>query len=165
MPTIDRLASQAGLNTKQKNLVIHLAEYMLAGGAQFWTGYFWLLVADGSLHWSLWWAKLSANLVGLSISFVLQRNLTFSHTKQDSKLSQVSIRYFVVMGIDFVIDYFIVQYFVGLSALFSLSRPTALSIGQLVSAGFFTIWNYFWFKLWVFATPKPAAKTTSKKPR
>jgi putative flippase GtrA len=165
MPTIDELAIRAGLNAKQKNKVVHFAEYLLAGGAQFWVGYFWLLIADGGLHWSLWWSKLSANLIGLSISFVLQRNFTFSHTKTDSKLTNVTAKYFVVMGMDFVIDYFIVQYTLGLSALFSLSRPTALSLGQFISAGFFTVWNYFWFRWWVFtevSTPKALKHPTKE---
>jgi putative flippase GtrA len=33
-------------------------------------------------------------------------------------------------------------------------------IGQFISSGFFTVWNYFWYRFWVF--PTQFAKHKSK---
>ena len=42
--------------------IIRIVEYMVSGGAYFWTGYGVFFLADKVLHLNLWWAKLAANI-------------------------------------------------------------------------------------------------------
>ncbi len=45
---------------------------------------------------------------------------------------------------DFALDYFIVYWLKGVGI-----TPY---IGQFISSGFFTVWKYLWYRLWVFPT-------------
>ncbi len=134
--------------------VIRVVEYMISGGAYFWTGYGVFFVADKVLHLNLWWAKLSANIVGWIVNYVLQRYWVFQNAKLNDQKTQVTTRYAIITLVDFVIDYFIVWGLkqVGISPY----------LGQFASSGFFTVWNYFWYKLWVFPDKfkKKTIKTT-----
>src|SRR5579864_3456199 len=109
-------------------------EYFISGGAYFWAGYLTFFVADKGLHWTLWWAKLSANLVGWTINYILQRYWVFRNPQFAKHVTQVTGRYMFITLVDFMLDYFIVRELkaVGITPY----------IGQFVSSGFFTIWNY-----------------------
>ena len=51
--------------TKQRQRHLRqLAEYLVSGGAFFWTGYLVFFIADKGLGLDLWWAKLIANISG-----------------------------------------------------------------------------------------------------
>jgi putative flippase GtrA len=112
---------------------------MVSGGLYFWSGYALFFVCDSIFGWSLWWAKLSANIFGWTVNFMLQRYWVFRNPKLAKSQSQVTFRYMVITLVNFVLDYFIVY---GLTPY----------IGQFASAGFFTVWNYVWYKTWVFST-------------
>ena len=73
----------------------------------------------------------------------------FGTHKSNERAQKITWRYLIISGVDFVIDYYIVR---GLK-MFGISPY----IGQFFSAGFQTIWNYFWYKYWVFAH-KPAKR-------
>jgi len=124
--------------TKNRRLIVQAIEYLVSGGAYFWTGYGAFALLWSVLGWSLWWAKLGANLVGWTVNFLLQRFWVFRNPHLKGKLAKVTSRYLVITLIDFVMDYFIVY---GL-------RQGGITpyIGQFISAGFFTIWNYAWYK-------------------
>lgn len=134
------------LKKSQRLELIRIVEYMVSGGAYFWSGYLVFAACDKGLHLSLWWAKLAANITGVTINFLLTRFWVFSGRNLKKDLPQVTSRYIVITLINFVIDYFIIR---GLKSI-----GITPYIGQFVSAGFFTVWNYLWYKLWVFATPK-----------
>jgi len=51
------------MTKRSKKVLIQLAEYMVAGGAWFWSGYF--IIVFTTPHIGLWWANLLGNSVGL----------------------------------------------------------------------------------------------------
>jgi putative flippase GtrA len=130
------------LNKKKHKLAVQFIKYSVSGGAYFWSGYLMFFIADKGLHWSLWWAKLSANILGWIVNYTLQRYWTFNNAELKKHKTQVTFRYAVITLVDFVLDYAIVA---------SLKHYGLTPyLGQFASAGFFTFWNYFWYKFWVF---------------
>ncbi len=73
---------------------------------------------------------------------MLQRFWVFNNPKLKQHQTEVTSRYIVITLVDFVLDYFIVY---GLKLV-----GVTPYIGQFLSAGFFTGWNYLWYRLWVF---------------
>lgn len=131
-----------------------LIAYSITGGAWFWSGYIMFAIADQVFGLSLWWAKLLANITGITVNFILERVWVFNNKKKNKKLTVVTERYFILTLINFVIDYLIVRF---LKDQFGISPY----IGQFVSAGFFFGWNYLWYKYWVFASDRKVKKRKS----
>jgi putative flippase GtrA len=136
------MASKKTFLQRQRPEIVRFIQYMISGGAYFWSGYFVFFIADQLLGLNLWWAKLAANLTGWTVNYLLQRYWVFNSAKLKGKQTQVTGRYVAITALNFVLDYLIVR---GLKSL-----GLTPYIGQFVSAGFFTIWNYLWYKLWVF---------------
>ncbi len=134
------------ITKKNRKLIIQFAEYLVAGGAYFWSAYFIILFLTPVI--GLWWANLIGNGVGVTINFILERYWVFQGSKK-RHLTEVSWKYIVFTAANFLISYLI------LKGLMSVGIPIA--IGQFISAGFFTVWNYFWYRFWVFKG-KPQAK-------
>jgi len=130
------------LKKSQKKEITRITEYLISGGAYFWTGYLVFFICDKGLHLNLWWAKLAANVTGWVVNYLLQRYWVFKNPKLAKHKTEVTTRYIIITLVDFVIDYLIVRWLKGLGV-----TPY---IGQFISSGFFTVWNYFWYKLWVF---------------
>ena len=130
------------INKKNRKLIVQAIEYLVSGGAYFWSGYLVFFICDTFLGFTLWWAKLSANVVGWTVNFMLQRYWVFKNPHLKGHLGEVTGRYLFISGVNFVLDYFIVF---GLTLI-----GITPYIGQFVSAGFFTFWNYVWYRFWVF---------------
>lgn len=122
---------------------VQLGEYSLSGGAYFWSGYIVFFICDHYLGWNLWWAKLLANIVGVTVNYLLERFWVFRHTRHVPAYKKAPTRYIVLTLTNFVIDYWIVR---GLQAV-----GITPYIGQFISAGFFWGWNWVWYKYWVFS--------------
>jgi putative flippase GtrA len=137
---------------KTKKFLIQFTEYMISGGAWFWVGYASFGFMDLVLGISFWPAKLSSYFIGASVNFLLQRYWVFKQKKNSKKeLGDAAKRYYSLMVVNFVLDQVIVG---GLRAL-----GLTPYIGQFVSSGFFTVWNWLWYSLWVFKKqPKPVYK-------
>jgi putative flippase GtrA len=129
-------------NRKSHPKLIQFAEYMISGGAYFWSGYLVFFGLDKGLHLSLWWAKLGSNIAGWTVNYLLQRYWVFKNPKLRENQTQVTNRYIIITLVDFLMDYGIVW---GLK-----SFGVTPYIGQFISAGFFTGWNYAWYRFWVF---------------
>ncbi len=132
---------------KQKRLrreLTRIGEYLISGGIYFWSGYAVFFVCDAIFGWSLWWAKLTANFAGWSVNYMLQRYWVFRNPRLAKHQAQVTGRYMFLMAVNFLLDFFIVY---GLQTV-----GISPYIGQFISAGFFTVWNYIWYKTWVFST-------------
>jgi putative flippase GtrA len=140
------------LRRKQRKEITRIAEYLITGGAYFWTGYLVFFIGDKFLHLNLWWAKLAANIIGWLVNYLLQRYWVFKNPKLAEHKTQVTTRYIIITLADFVIDYLIV------AAL--KSAGITPYIGQFISSGFFTVWNYLWYRFWVF--PQKFAKERRK---
>jgi len=87
-----------------------------------------------------------ADIVGWSANFAIQRYWAFYDSRLKGHDRVVIFRYVLINGIDLFIDYFIVWMFVhnGIT-------PYA---GFFASAAFTTIWDYLWYRFWVFKAEK-----------
>lgn len=139
------------LNKKQHKLLIQFIEYMVSGGVYFWVGYAILNYLYYALHWSLWWSTILSNVVGWTANFVLQRFWVFNNKSLKGKQTQVTSRYIFITLVDFVLNYFI---------LYGLKQVGITpAIGQFISSAFFTVWNYLWYRFWVFPEHMTKHKT------
>jgi putative flippase GtrA len=129
---------------RKKTLQKQLIEYFVAGGAFFWSGYIAFAVFDSIFHMPLFVAKQLSNLIGLSVNYILEDQWVFKKSKTKKKYDKRRTgRYIIITIVNFGIDYLIV---LGLKDI-----GITPYIGQFASAGFFTIWNFVWYKYWVFA--------------
>lgn len=142
------------ISKKQSKELKRFAEYMISGGAYFWSGYLTFFLIDKGLGLAFFWAKSVSTLVGWSVNYILQRYWVFRNPELAKHQTQVTGRYTVITLVNFVLDFMIVY---GLK-LAGISPY----IGQFVSAAFFTVWSYLWYKYWVFPDK---FKKKSKKPR
>lgn len=136
------MATKKRLSKKNRLELIRIAEYLVSGGAYFWTGYLVFFVCDKAFGLNLWWAKLLANISGWIVNYVLQRYWVFNNKRLAKHQTEVTGRYIFITAVNFVLDYIIV------STLKSAGLTPYL--GQFVSSGFFTVWNYLWYRFWVF---------------
>jgi putative flippase GtrA len=124
--------------SKQHKVLIQFVEYMISGGAYFWVGYVILLY-------------LNSNTVGWTVNFVLQRFWVFNNKNLNKHKTQVTGRYIFITLVDFVLNYLIL---LGLENIGIQPK-----FGQFISSAFFTGWNWFWYKLWVFPEHMKKQKT------
>jgi len=122
--------------------VVQFLEYMVGGGVYFWSGLAIFAVCYNGLSWHWFPAKVLADIVGWSLNFTIQRYWAFYDKRLKGQDRRVITRYILVNGIDVVIDYAIVASFVhaGLTPY----------VGFVVSALFTTVWDYLWYRYWVF---------------
>jgi putative flippase GtrA len=144
------------MNKRNRRLAVQFVEYMISGGAYFWTGYaiFFLCYDHRFLGLSLWWSKLAANIIGWTVNYLLQRYWVFKNPKLKGHFAETSGKYLFITAVDFVLDYLIVA---GLKSV-----GITPYIGQFISSGFFTFWNYVWYRFWVFPEKY---KPTKRAPR
>lgn len=139
--------------TKKKShkaLLTRLIEYGITGGAWFWSGYAMFALLYSVFKWNIIPAKILSYIFGLTVNFILERFWVFGDDNAKKQIQKVTTRYVVLSVVNLGIDTAIVW---GLDKL-----GISPYIGQFISAGFFTIWNYVWYRLWVFAkkqTPGP----------
>jgi putative flippase GtrA len=115
---------------------------MVSGGVYFWVGYTLLNYLYYGAHWSLWWSTILSNIVGWSVNFIMQRYWAFNNKSLGKHQTEVTSKYIFITLVDFVLNYFILY---GLKAV-----GITPAIGQFISSAFFTVWNYFWYRFWVF---------------
>ena len=126
---------------KYKKLAIQFGEYMISGGVGFWSGYIIIVTLDDVI--GLFWANLIGNAVGITLNFLLERYWVF-RTKKNAKLGIMAGRYLIYTALNaFLLNYLILYW---LQEAFGMGPE----IGQFIASGFFTVWNYFWYKTWVF---------------
>lgn len=137
------------MTRKQKRLrklIIQFTEYMISGGAWFWVGYASFAFMDIVLGISFWPAKISSYIIGASVNFVLQRFWVFNQKKANQDLGDSAKRYYSLMFVNFLLDQGIVG---GLREI-----GVTPYIGQFIASGFFTVWNWLWYSMWVFKKQK-----------
>lgn len=150
------------LKKKDRKLVSQIIEYLISGGAWFWSGYAMFALLYSGLYFDIVTAKIVSYIFGLTVNFLLQRFWVFDSRDARKELDKVSGRYVLLSVVNLAIDTTIV---------WSLDKiGISPYLGQFVSAGFFTVWNYVWYKLWVFAkktqpTPKRAGSPSLRRPK
>lgn len=143
------------LKKRQMREAKRITEYMISGGAFFWSGYIAFFVFDSLFHWTLLWATSLSYLIGWTVNFLLQRYWVFNNPKLKKQEMEVTGRYLTISVVNLAINYLI---------LWALKQGGMTPyIGQFVSAGFFTVWNYFWYKWWVFVPTRTKSTRNMKK--
>jgi putative flippase GtrA len=132
----------AKVTKKNRKLLIQFVEYMVSGGVYFWVGYLLLNYLYYAQHWSLWWSTILSNVVGWSVNFILQRYWAFNNQALKKHQTEVTAKYIFITLVDFGLNYVILY---GLNVV-----GITPAIGQFISSGFFTVWNYLWYRFWVF---------------
>ncbi|HSW78907.1 MAG TPA: GtrA family protein [Candidatus Babeliales bacterium] len=136
---------QAKTGRHHHKLIIQFLEYMVGGGVYFWGGMAIFALCFEVLHWPWWVAKGLADIIGWSANYAIQRYWAFYDSKLKGQDRRVIFRFILINGIDLVFDYAIVAAFI-----YNGLTPYA---GFFASAGFTTVWDYLWYRFWVF---KPA---------
>lgn len=131
---------QKKITKKQRREITRFAEYMVGGGVWFWSGYVIIVVLDN--HIGLFWANVLGQTVGLTLNFIIGRYWAFK-TKRPAALLVATKRY---IGYT-VINAFGLNYLI-LFSLRSVGIPP--EFGQFIASAFFTVWNYYWYKVYVF---------------
>ncbi len=135
---------------KTRKFVVQFTQYMITGGVWFWSGYALIVLLDN--HIGLFAANFIGNAVGISLNFILERYWVFK-TKQPAKLAVMAKRYLLYTALNaFLLNYAI---------LYGLREYAGLQpeIGQFIASGFFTVWNYYWYKVWVFKGQEKPRRT------
>lgn len=142
------------IRKKQKREARRIVEYLVSGGAFFWSGYVVLLGLNWWLGPDYLWLSTSASyVVGWAVNYFLQRYWVFDNPKLKKHQTQVTYRYIAISAVNLVLNYVIIKIWV--------SMGYRVEIGPFLASAFFTVWNYLWYKLWVFPekfTQKPAKK-------
>jgi putative flippase GtrA len=129
-----------------KSVVVQFAKYMAGGGLYFWSGYAIFALCYSGLKWSWFPAKVAADAVGWTLNYFVQRYWAFAGPEKKLSEMQHVGRYIFIETIGFILDYLIIW---GLTEI-----GITPYIGFFISAGFFTVWSYFWYKYWVFPDKK-----------
>ena len=129
---------------RRHKALIQFVEYLVGGGIWFWGGLAIFALCFDVLHWRWFYAKGLGDIFGLTANFVIQRYWAFYDSKLKGQDKRILYRYILVNSVDLVIDYVIVAAFIwnGLT-------PYA---GFFTSATFTTVWDYLWYRFWVFKT-------------
>ncbi len=141
--------SKIKIRRKHKIELRRFAEYMVGGGVWFWSGYVIIVVLDDRI--GLFWANILGQTVGLTLNFMIERYWAFK-TKKQTKLGVATARYIVYTALNaFGLNYLIL--------LWLKNMGIDPAIGQFIASGFFTVWNYVWYKAWVFKGQTPIKRT------
>jgi putative flippase GtrA len=137
--------------SQRRKTVIQFGKYLTGGSVYFWSGYGIFALCYSGLKWNWFPAKIAADAVGWSLNYVAQRYWAF--TSDHLRLSEMQHvgRYIFIESVGFILDYLIIA---GLNAI-----GITPYIGFFISAAFFTVWSYLWYKYWVFPE-----KTQQRKP-
>jgi putative flippase GtrA len=122
--------------------VTQFIKYFISGSTYFWSGYLVFAWGYGIMHWSWWPAKMLADFIGWTLNYLAQRYWAFNKSSLAHHDADIAKKYVILTIINFGLDYVIV------GSLKSIGISPY--IGLFISAGFFTIWNYAWYRLWVF---------------
>jgi putative flippase GtrA len=140
--SIQNLKKSKKTASAPKKLWIQFLEYMVGGGVYFWGGLAVFALCHNVFKWGWFISKVLADIIGWSANFGIQRYWAFYDPKLKGHDRVVVFRYVLINGIDLFIDYGIVAAFV-----YSGLGPYP---GFFASAAFTTVWDYFWYRFWVF---------------
>jgi putative flippase GtrA len=135
-----------------RKLVAQFAKYMAGGSLYFWSGYAVFAVCYSGLRWHWLPAKIMADAIGWTLNYLVQRLWAFKGQVHLSEMQHAG-RYICIESIGFVLDYLIIG---GLNAV-----GVTPYLGFFISAAFFTVWSWCWYKYWVF--PESAGKKAARR--
>jgi len=129
----------------KNKLLEQFGKYLVGGSIYFWIAYGLFALCYSVFHWWWFWAKLLGDVVGWSVNYFIQRHWAFAD-QHHLKEMQHAGRYIFIESVGFIMDYAIV----GLLKLAGISPY----LGLFISAAFFTVWSFLWYRYWVFPKPK-----------
>lgn len=121
-------------------------KYVAGGGVYFWSGYAVFALCYSGFKWAWLPAKIAADIVGWSLNYLIQRYWAFASDRLKLSEMQHAGRYIFISMIGLILDYLII------AGLYELGISPYL--GFFIAAGFFTVWNFLWYKKWVFPQEK-----------
>ncbi len=122
--------------------VIQFLEYMVGGGVYFWGGLAVFALCYNLFGWPWWVSKVLADIIGWSANYLIQRYWAFYDSKLKGQDGRTIAKFVLVNGVDLIFDYLIVWAFV--------HNGITPYVGFFVSAAFTTVWDYLWYRFWVF---------------
>lgn len=122
--------------------LVQLGEYLIGGGVYFWLGLGIFAFCYSWLGWNFWVSKILADVIGWTLNYLIQRYWAFFDRRLKKHEGRVRARYILINVLDFGLDYLII-------AGFRLLGFTPY-LGFFVSAAFTTVWDYLWYRYWVF---------------
>lgn len=122
--------------------IVQFLAYMIGGSIYFWSGYLIFALCYTGLDWNWLYAKMLADVVGWTLNYVVQRYWAFNDASLKKREARTAGRYAAITALNLVLDYLIIW---GLDSV-----GVSPYIGFFISAGFFTFWNYVWYRFWVF---------------
>jgi putative flippase GtrA len=128
--------------------VIQFLEYMVGGTVYFWSGYAVFALCYSGFKWDWLYAKLLADIVGWTLNYVIQRYWAFNSKSLKKHEARTAGKYALITLFNLLLDYALIW---GLKTL-----GISPYIGFFISAGFFTVWNYLWYRFWVFYSERKA---------
>jgi putative flippase GtrA len=138
----------AAFSPTRSNLIQFL-EYLIGGSSYFWTGYITFAICYSGFGWHWLPSKLLADVVGWTANYMVQRYWAFAAPNLRGQDSSIIGRYGALTLANLGLDYLIIW---GL-----VSIGITPYVGFFISAGFFTVWNYLWYRFWVFYVKKSVA--------
>jgi putative flippase GtrA len=121
-------------------------KYWLGGGVYFASGYAVFAVCYSLFKWDWLPSKIVADAFGWTLNYFVQRYWAFASDRLKLSEMQHVGRYLAIESVGFALDYLIIW---GLKSI-----GITPYIGFFISAGFFTVWSWFWYKYWVFPEQK-----------
>lgn len=125
---------------------LQFLEYMVGGGVYFWGGMAVFAISFELFNAPWWVAKGLADIIGWTASYLIQRYWAFYDSKLKGQDRKVIAKFVTVNAVDLIFDYAIVWAFIH-----NGWPPYA---GFVASAGFTTVWDYLWYRFWVFKVSK-----------
>jgi len=122
--------------------IVQFLEYMVGGTLYFWSGYIVFAFCYSGLHWNWLWAKIAADVVGWTLNYIVQRYWAFNSKALSRHEAATAGKYSLITVFNLGLDYLIIW---GLQQI-----GISPYMGFFISAAFFTIWNYLWYRFWVF---------------
>jgi len=135
------------MRMNKRKTAVQFGKYMTGGSVYFWSGYAVFAVAYSVFKWDWLPAKILSDVIGWSLNYMIQRLWAFADQIHLSEMQHAG-RYVFIESVGFVLDYLIIW---GLKSI-----GITPYVGFFLSAGFFTIWSFLWYKYWVFPD-KPAS--------
>ncbi|MFV0535736.1 MAG: GtrA family protein, partial [Cumulibacter sp.] len=86
------------------------------------------------------------------LNFIIEKYWVFRAKpgqKRQTKLGVMAGRYIVYTALNAFLLNYLILYFI------ERQLGWGPEIGQFIASGFFTFWNYFWYKYWVFNNHAP----------
>jgi putative flippase GtrA len=128
---------------------VQASKYMVGGAVYFWSAYAIFAICYSGLHWHWLPAKLLGDGIGWSSNYFIQRFWAFADQAHFSEMKHIG-RYIFIEALGFILDYALIA---GLVAI-----GVTPYIGFFISAAFFSVWSYLWYKYWVFPENKSILK-------